>query len=78
MNETAELRWDYGDPSLGTCEESIQGGDHFRYWVQNGKSANSSAIFMATSYELPIALGHNIIVNGYNLGRCVQLLHLPS
>ncbi|KAJ7740210.1 hypothetical protein DFH07DRAFT_965393 [Mycena maculata] len=69
VNETAELRWDYGDPSLGTCEETIQGGDHFRYWVQNGPSANSSAIFMASSYEMPIAEGHNIVVNGYNLGR---------
>ncbi|KAJ7429082.1 hypothetical protein B0H11DRAFT_2149984 [Mycena galericulata] len=69
VNETAELRWDYGDPSLGTCEETIQGGDHFRYWTQNGPSANSSAIFMASSYELPIAEGHNIVANGYNLGR---------
>lgn len=68
-NETAELRWDYGDPSLGTCQETIKGGNHFRYWVQNGKNANSRAIFMATSYEMPIAQGHNIIANGYNLGR---------
>ncbi|KAJ7176789.1 hypothetical protein C8R46DRAFT_1160634 [Mycena filopes] len=69
VNETAVLRWDYGDPSLGTCEETIKGGNHFRYWRQNGKDANSSAIFMATSYEMPIAQGHNIVVNGYNLGR---------
>ncbi|KAJ7133520.1 hypothetical protein C8R44DRAFT_829330 [Mycena epipterygia] len=69
VNETAVLRWDYGDPSLGTCEETVKGGNHFRYWTQNGKSANSSAVFMATSYEMPIAQGHNIIVNGYNLGR---------
>ncbi|KAJ7643692.1 hypothetical protein FB45DRAFT_895772 [Roridomyces roridus] len=69
QNETNELRWDYGDPQIGTCKETIQGGNHFRYWVQNGASGNSSAIFMATSYELPIAQAHNIISNGYNLGR---------
>ncbi|KAJ7069376.1 hypothetical protein C8F01DRAFT_977661 [Mycena amicta] len=69
LNETAELRWDYGDPSLGTCTETIKGGNHFRYWYQNGPSANSSAIFLATSYEMPIAQGHNIVPDGYNLGR---------
>ncbi|KAJ7738415.1 hypothetical protein B0H16DRAFT_1325494, partial [Mycena metata] len=69
VNETAVLRWDYGDPSLGTCRETVEGGNHFRYWRQNGASANSSAVFMATSYEMPIAEGHNIVVNGYNLGR---------
>jgi len=69
LNETNELRWDYTDPTLGTCEETVKGGNHFRYWTQNGKSADSGAIFLATSYEMPIAEGHNIVVNGYNLGR---------
>jgi len=69
LNETNELRWDYEDPSLGTCKETVEGGNHFRYWMQKGKSADSGAIFLATSYELPIAQGHNIVVNGYNLGR---------
>lgn len=36
-NQTAEMRWDYGDPELGTCQETIEGGSHFRYWTQNGK-----------------------------------------
>ena len=40
VNETSELRWDYGDPQLGTCQETIDGGNHFRYWIQNGPSAN--------------------------------------
>ncbi len=40
VNETAEMRWDYGDPQFGTCKESIQGGDHFRYWAQNGLDGN--------------------------------------
>ncbi|KAI0766455.1 hypothetical protein BD413DRAFT_615245 [Trametes elegans] len=69
VNETSELRWDYGDPQLGTCTETIKGGNHFRYWVQDGSEANSGAIFMATSYELPIQMGHDIVFNGYNLGR---------
>ncbi|KAH9847917.1 hypothetical protein C2E23DRAFT_889542 [Lenzites betulinus] len=69
VNETSELRWDYGDPELGTCQETIKGGNHFRYWVQDGSQADSGAYFMATSYELPIQMGHDIVVNGYNLGR---------
>lgn len=68
-NETAVIRFDYGDPSLGTCQETIQGGNHFRYWVQNGPTHNSSAVFMACSAEHSLQLGHLIIPNGYNLGR---------
>ncbi|KAF8073995.1 hypothetical protein FPV67DRAFT_778304 [Lyophyllum atratum] len=69
LNETAVIRWDYGDPQLGTCKETIQGGNHFRYWVQDGPQANSGAIFMAVSYEMPLAKQHDIIPNGYNLAR---------
>jgi hypothetical protein len=39
-NEVAVIRYDFNDPSFGTCKESVQGGNHFRYWVQNGASAN--------------------------------------
>lgn len=39
-NETAVIRWNYGDPQLGSCKETIEGGSHFRYWVQDGKEAN--------------------------------------
>ena len=39
-NETSELRWDYGDPQLGTCQETIKGGNHFRYWTQTGGQAD--------------------------------------
>ncbi|KAJ6623624.1 hypothetical protein B0H10DRAFT_2213307 [Mycena sp. CBHHK59/15] len=28
----------YGDPQLGACQETIKGGNHFCYWVQNGNS----------------------------------------
>ena len=69
VNETAVIRWDYGDPTLGTCQETIKGGNHFRYWRQNGKEADSNAVFLAVSYELPLAQQHDIIDNGYNLGR---------
>jgi len=69
LPETAVLRLDYGNPALGTCSETIQGGNHIRYWVQNGPEANTGAFFIAASYELPIALGHNIIQDGYDLGR---------
>ncbi|KAF8963025.1 hypothetical protein BDZ97DRAFT_1732534 [Flammula alnicola] len=88
LNETSVIRWNYGDPQLGSCTETIQGGNHFRYWVQNGPNGNryglvpkvvtqisqtdicfSGAIFLAVSYELPLTQEHDIIVNGYNLGR---------
>ncbi|KAJ3752257.1 hypothetical protein EV360DRAFT_97492 [Lentinula raphanica] len=69
INQTGVMRWDYGNVQTGTCEESIDGGNHFRYWIQNGSAADSNAIFMAASYELPASSNHDIVVNGYNLGR---------
>lgn len=84
-NETAVMRFNYGDPYLGTCQESIKGmspslqlhlpadhrpgGNHFRYWVQNGKDANTGAIFMACSAEKSAAEFHDIVPDGYNIGR---------
>jgi len=44
-NETSVIRWNYGDAQLGACKETIQGGNHFRYWVQNGPDANRCAGF---------------------------------
>ncbi|KAI0031915.1 hypothetical protein K488DRAFT_51090 [Vararia minispora EC-137] len=64
VNETAVMRWAYGDPVIGTCRESIEGGNHFRYWTQDGSQANSGAIFMAASYEDTAAQGHGILPNG--------------
>ncbi|OCH87727.1 hypothetical protein OBBRIDRAFT_781260 [Obba rivulosa] len=69
QNQTAVLRWDYGDPVFGTCTETVEGGNHIRYWTQNGKEADSGAIFLAVSYEEPVADDHDIIFDGYNLGR---------
>ncbi|KAI0712014.1 hypothetical protein C8Q76DRAFT_796910 [Earliella scabrosa] len=68
-DESAVLRWNYGDPEFGTCRETIQGGNHFRYWVQNGPNGNSGAYFLTTAYEKAIEFGHDPIFNGYNLGR---------
>lgn len=43
-NETAVLRYNFGDPQLGTCTESQDGGNHFRYWTQNGSNADRCVI----------------------------------
>ena len=73
-NQTGLLRWDYGDPNFGTCKESVNGGNHFRYWVQNGTDENSGAYFLAASYEKSAKENHDIVVNGYNIARCVPSL----
>ncbi|KZP18934.1 hypothetical protein FIBSPDRAFT_911537 [Athelia psychrophila] len=77
-NETAVIRWDYGDPSLGTCKETIQGGNHFRYWVQDGPNANSGAVFMALSYEEPIASADWFIGNATAQGSLINSTTLTN
>ncbi|KAJ7188399.1 hypothetical protein C8R46DRAFT_1205554 [Mycena filopes] len=69
LNQTVELRQDYGDPALGTCLESLIGGNHLRVYRQNGPEANSGALFLAVSKEENVAEGHTIVPNGYNIGR---------
>ncbi|KAI0031771.1 hypothetical protein K488DRAFT_51357 [Vararia minispora EC-137] len=69
VNQTVELRQDFGDPVLGTCEETLEGGNHFRVWQQNGSAANSGAFFLAVSQEEDLQEGHTISPNGYNMGR---------
>jgi len=69
VNQTVELREDYGDPVLGTCLESLIGGNHLRVFRQNGSEADSGALFLAVSKEENVADGHNIVPNGYNIGR---------
>ncbi|KAJ7456987.1 hypothetical protein FB451DRAFT_1510372 [Mycena latifolia] len=66
VNQTMELRQDYGDDDVGTCLESLIGGNHFR---QNGTAANSGALFLAVSQEEDVFEGHQIIPDGYNIGR---------
>ncbi|UTT95312.1 hypothetical protein NDA17_003855 [Ustilago hordei] len=53
----------------GTCLESLKGGNHFRYWIQNGTAADSGAIFIAASVELNATLKHMIAPDGYDAGR---------
>ncbi|KAG9118802.1 hypothetical protein FRC07_006506, partial [Ceratobasidium sp. 392] len=65
VNETAVMRYNFKDAYVGTCRETVEGGNHFRYWTQK----TTGAVFMAASVELPIEQGHDIVRNGYNLGR---------
>ncbi|KAJ7730262.1 hypothetical protein DFH07DRAFT_969257 [Mycena maculata] len=72
VNQTMELRQDYADYELGTCLESLVGGNHFRQaqvFRQNGTEANSGALFLAVSQEEDVFEGHTIIPDGYNTGR---------
>ncbi|KIY51536.1 hypothetical protein FISHEDRAFT_7375, partial [Fistulina hepatica ATCC 64428] len=69
INQTSVMRWDYGDPQLGTCTETIEGGNHFRYWSQDGSEHDTKSVFMTASYEYPLDKEHDIIPNGYNLAR---------
>jgi len=69
VNQTVEYREDFGDPSLGTCLESLIGGNHLRVFRQNGSAADTGALFLAVSKEENVADGHNIVADGYNIGR---------
>ncbi|KAL0955991.1 hypothetical protein HGRIS_002168 [Hohenbuehelia grisea] len=67
--ELAVIRQDFNLPGLGTCIESLVGGNHFRIFPQTGPNANSGALFLAVSREADLAHHHTIAKNGYNLGR---------
>ncbi|KAI0636648.1 hypothetical protein C8Q77DRAFT_1154567 [Trametes polyzona] len=69
VNQTVEFREDFGSDFLGTCLESLIGGNHFRVFRQNGPQANSGALFLAVSKEQPANKNHDIIPDGYNIGR---------
>ncbi|SCV71540.1 BQ2448_3128 [Microbotryum intermedium] len=56
-------------PYVGSCVESVVGGNHFRAWKQNGTQANSGAWFLSASKEMDIRGHHKIIPDGYNIGR---------
>jgi len=43
VEQIVELRDDYGNYDLGTCWESLVGGNHLRMWRQDG----SNALFLA-------------------------------
>ncbi|TFY82185.1 hypothetical protein EWM64_g1836 [Hericium alpestre] len=69
QNQTIELRQDFGDSDIGTCLESLIGGNHFRVFRQNGPSADSGALFLAVSKEEDVSEGHTIVPDGYDIGR---------
>ncbi|KAG1861598.1 hypothetical protein DFJ58DRAFT_872356 [Suillus subalutaceus] len=69
VNQTIELRQDYGNTGGGTCLESLIGGNHFRIFVQKGTAAESGALFLAVSQEEPISEHHDIMPDGYDIGR---------
>ncbi|KAI0356167.1 hypothetical protein OH77DRAFT_1401630 [Trametes cingulata] len=69
VNQTVELRQDFGDSSVGTCLESLIGGNHFRVYFQNGPSADSGAAFLGVSKEKPATDNHDIVPDGYDIGR---------
>ncbi|KAF8308439.1 hypothetical protein DL93DRAFT_1885737 [Clavulina sp. PMI_390] len=64
-NQVAVMRYDYGDSGLGSCLESLTGGNHFRFWQQT----TTGAYFFATSKEEWVGESHNIVPNGYDIGR---------
>lgn len=64
-NQTRELRHNYGEVLLGTLTETLLGGNHVRYWQQGG----SGAYFLAASAEKDVRAHHDIVPDGYDLGR---------
>ncbi|KAK0540427.1 hypothetical protein OC835_000683 [Tilletia horrida] len=54
---------------IGSCWESLYGGNHFRVWKQNGTAANTGAWFLAISKEKNLRYRHTIDTDGYNIGR---------
>jgi len=69
VNQTVELRQDYGNDEVGTCLESLIGGNHLRMYRQNGTLADSGALFLAVSKEEDLEESHTIVPNGYDIGR---------
>jgi len=69
VNQTMELRQDFGNAALGTCLESLIGGNHLRMFRQNGTLADSGALFLAVSKEEDLEEQHTIVPDGYDIGR---------
>ncbi|KAK7451027.1 hypothetical protein VKT23_012702 [Stygiomarasmius scandens] len=69
VDQLIELREDFGDPNLGTCLESLNGGNHFRVFTQDGAQHNTGALFLAVSQEENAANSHTISPDGYDVGR---------
>ena len=73
VEERGLKRWTYRDDYLGTCIQTFDGGLHFRYFVQNKSESTlqspGGAIFLAVSEEHDLKRHHDIVFDGYNLGR---------
>ncbi|KAF8070459.1 hypothetical protein FPV67DRAFT_1668312 [Lyophyllum atratum] len=69
IDEREVLRQHFYIPILGTCLESLMGGNHLRTYRQDGPDANSGALFLAVSQERDLSYHHGIIPDGYNIGR---------
>ncbi|KAH9049242.1 hypothetical protein EDB83DRAFT_2522788 [Lactarius deliciosus] len=69
VNQTVELREDFGNVPVGSCLESLAGGNHLRLFRQNGPAANTGALFLAVSQEENVLEGHTISPDGYDIGR---------
>ncbi|KAF4570164.1 hypothetical protein EYR36_009970 [Pleurotus pulmonarius] len=75
VDELGVWRADFRSPLLGTCLESLIGGNHFRAWIQNynatagSDGAEGGAVFLAVSQEEDSTQHHNIVPDGYNRGR---------
>jgi len=69
LPEIKVIRQNFSLPLIGTGIESLIGGNHFRYWRQNGPNANSGALFLAVSHEKNVTEHHMIVANGYDQGR---------
>ncbi|KAF9070151.1 hypothetical protein BDP27DRAFT_647415 [Rhodocollybia butyracea] len=69
VNQTIELRQYYGNSEIGTCLETLIGGNHFRVFDQNGPDAPSGALFLAVSQEEDLEEAHTVIPDGYDIGR---------
>jgi hypothetical protein len=60
---------DYGDPTLGTCKETVEGGNHFRYWTQTGGDADRCGLFalFAVAVFLTLSSGAVFMAVSYEL-----------
>ncbi|KAJ7693448.1 hypothetical protein B0H17DRAFT_933078 [Mycena rosella] len=72
VNETEVLRESFGVPGVGTCIESLTGGNHFRYLHSSSlvfPQPSTGALFLAVSKEEDVEESHTIVPDGYNIGR---------
>jgi len=67
VDQLIELREDFGDPNLGTCLESLNGGNHFRVFTQNGAQHNTGALFLA------YVLSHSLLELSSSNGAKIQV-----